>query len=274
MNFSAIGLAWRRAFVSQWHPKILLLSLLPTVLAVMLWILVIWLGYGSLSEFIQAQLLPYMQSSSASSWLTTALVFLIKHALVPLLAAWLLLPMMVLTALIFIGLLAMPTVVKHVSVDYPQLERKFGGTLLGSFWVNCRSALQFFVMWLLSLPLCLIPGVTLLLHPLLLGWLTYRVMAYDALADHASAEELQQIKQAHRPSLIAIGTLGGLFTSLPSVIVLNGGVLAFPVLAIVAIWVYVLVFIFIGLWFEYYCLDALEKLRSQKMPLQQENNLM
>ena len=56
MNFSAIGLAWRRAFVSQWHPKILLLSLLPTVLAVMLWILVIWLGYGSLSEFIQAQL--------------------------------------------------------------------------------------------------------------------------------------------------------------------------------------------------------------------------
>lgn len=272
MNFPAIGKAWRRAFVAQWHPKILLLSFIPTFLAMLLWIVVIWLGYSSLSELIQGQLQPYLQphlqpslqQNPAGNWLIIALVFLIKHALIPLLAAWLLLPMMVLTALIFIGLLAMPTVVKHVSADFPQLERKFGGSLLGSVWVNCRSALQFVLMWIVSLPLCLIPGVTMLLHPLLLGWLTYRVMSYDALADHASADELQQIMQAHRSSLIVIGALGGLLMSLPGLVLLNGGVLAFPILAIVAIWLYVLVFIFIGLWFEYYCLDALEKLRGTK----------
>ena len=37
----------------------------------------------------------------------------------------------------------------------------------------------------LTLPLWLIPPLALLLPPLILGWLTYRVMAHDVLAEHA-----------------------------------------------------------------------------------------
>jgi hypothetical protein len=44
-----------------------------------------------------------------------------------------------------------------------------------------------------------------------------------------------------------------------------GGAIAFiifPLIAGVAIWLYVLVFIFSGLWFQHYCLDALSKYRT------------
>jgi hypothetical protein len=36
----------------------------------------------------------------------------------------------------------------------------------------------------------------------------------------------------------------------------------FPVLAIVSAWLYVLIFLFTGLWFQYYCLQALADLRA------------
>jgi len=44
-----------------------------------------------------------------------------------------------------------------------------------------------------------------------------------------------------------------------------GGVMSvvfFPFLAGFAIWLYVLIFIFTGLWFQYYCLEALAALRG------------
>ena len=39
-------------------------------------------------------------------------------------------------------------------------------------------------------------------------------------------------------------------------------VVFFPFLAAFAIWLYVLIFIFTGLWFQYYCLEALSRLRG------------
>jgi hypothetical protein len=36
----------------------------------------------------------------------------------------------------------------------------------------------------------------------------------------------------------------------------------FPVLAGISIWLYVLVFVFGGLWFQYYCLEALARHRA------------
>ena len=55
--------------------------------------------------------------------------------------------------------------------------------------------------------------------------------------------------------------------ALPTLLWLGGAlsVILFPFLAAVAIWLYVLVFIFTGLWFQYYCLDALAKYRAAGM---------
>jgi hypothetical protein len=51
----------------------------------------------------------------------------------------------------------------------------------------------------ISLPLWLVPPLVLVLPPLIWGWLTYRVLAYDVLSEHASREERLEIVRRHRP---------------------------------------------------------------------------
>lgn len=67
----------------------------------------------------------------------------------------------------------------------------------------------FLVVWLLTLPLSLIPLFALFVQPLLWGWLTYRVMSYDVLANYADADERRAIVHAHRWPLMTIGVITG-----------------------------------------------------------------
>jgi fatty acid desaturase len=98
------------------------------------------------------------------------------------------------------------------------------------------------------------------------GWLTYRVMAYDALADYADVDERKSILRTHRWPLLLIGAMTGAMGAAPTLLWLGGplSVIFFPVLAAVAIWLYVLVFVFTGLWFQHYCMDALMRSRAQR----------
>ena len=89
-------------------------------------------------------------------------------------------------------------------------------------------------------------------------------MAYDALSEHADSQERRTILHRHRWPLLAIGTATGIAGTAPTLLWL-GGVLSwffFPLLAALSIWLYVLVFVFGGLWFEYYCLEALSRYRA------------
>jgi hypothetical protein len=122
----------------------------------------------------------------------------------------------------------------------------------------------FAVLWLLTLPLSIFPPLTFVIQPALWGWLTYRVMAYDALAEHASALECKEILRGHRWPLFVIGAITGAMGAAPTLLWLGGAlsVIFFPVLAAGAIWLYVLVFVFTGLWFQHYCLEALAGYRA------------
>jgi len=120
-----------------------------------------------------------------------------------------------------------------------------------------------------SIPLWLIPPLILILPPLIWGWLTYRVMSYDALVEHASSEERRQIFREHRVPLLGIGVLSGYLGAAPSLIWASGAmfVAMAPILVPVAIWIYTLVFAFSSLWFAHYTLAALEQLRKKNNAL-------
>jgi hypothetical protein len=128
------------------------------------------------------------------------------------------------------------------------------------------STLLAFMALLISIPLWLLPPLILLLPPLIWGWLTYRVMAFDALAEHASKEERKEIFRRHRGWLLGIGVLSGYLGAAPSVIWASGALLAaaFVILVPLAIWIYTLVFAFSSLWFAHYCLAALQSLRAEQ----------
>jgi hypothetical protein len=253
-----------RAILSQLHLRMLLLTILPFLASLLFWGLGLWLGLQPMIDWLHA----YFADNNLFRWTGTALTMVgagaMKTVLVPLLAMWLLLPLMILTALVFVGLGAMPAIAKHVSSrHYPDLERRRGGSLLGSVWTSLAAFAMFVLFWLLSLPLYVLPPLALLVQPVLWGWLTCRVMAYDALSEHASADERRLLMREHRWPLLAIGIATGALGAAPTLLWLGGAlsVIFFPLLAGVSIWLYVLVFVFSGLWFQHYCLGALARLR-------------
>ena len=254
-----------RALLSQMHPRMLLMTVLPFVLALALWGLALWQGLQPLIDQLHAWFSDYGLFRQSGEMLDSLGLSSLRTLLVPLIAMWLLLPFMIVTALLLVGVLAMPAIGNHVSRHYyPQLERRHGGSFAGSIWTSLSSFFVFLLAWLVTLPLNLIPLFALIVQPLLWGWLTCRVMAYDALSDFADQEELHAIRSSQRFPLLVIGVVTGSLGAAPGLLWLGGvmSVIFFPALAAVAIWLYLLIFVFSGLWFQHYCLDALVRRRS------------
>jgi hypothetical protein len=149
---------------------------------------------------------------------------------------------------------------------FPSLEQKKGASFLGSVARSLGVTLLALLALVVSMPLWLIPPLVLILPPLIWGWLTYRVMSFDALAEHASPEERATLLRTHRLPLLCIGVLCGYLGAAPSIVWASGLLFAaaFFVLVPIAIWIYTLVFAFSALWFAHYCLDALAQLRAQR----------
>lgn len=260
-----IFIAFGRALLSQLHYRMLMLTILPFLLSVAIWGLALWQGLQPLIDWLQRYFLENDGFRISGNLLTMLGLGALKTVLVPLIAMWLLLPLMILTALLCIGVIAMPIIARHVGKrHFPVLEARKGGSFWGSLWMSASSFAIFVLLWLITLPLSLVPPLALIILTILWGWLTYRVMAYDALADYADAGELRAILRIHRWPLLIIGAVSGAMGAAPTVLWLGGAlsVIFFPLLAAGSIWLYVLVFVFTGLWFQYYCLAALQKYRA------------
>lgn len=258
-------IAFGRALLSQLHFRMLMLTVMPFVLSILVWGVALWLGLQPMIDWLQAYFSANDGFRVAGNVLGSFGLDALKTVMVPLLALWLLLPLMILTALVFVGTLAMPAITSHVaSRDFPQLDRRRGGTFWGSLWISASSFMIFIVLWVITLPLYLVPPLAFIVQPLLWGWLTYRVMAYDALAEHATQQERREIMRLHRWPFLMIGAVAGAMGAAPTLLWLGGALafILFPLLAGVSIWLYVLVFVFCGLWFQHYCLDALARYRA------------
>ena len=175
-------------------------------------------------------------------------------------------PVMVLLSMLVVALFMMPALVALVaSRRFADLERKKGASLVASLAWSLGSTALALVALAVSLPLWLIPPLVLLLPPLIWGWLTYRVMAFDALSEHASAAERKELLQRHRMGLLLMGVVCGYLGAAPAVVWASGVLFAtaFFVLIPVGIWIYTMVFAFSALWFAHFCLAALQSLRVE-----------
>lgn len=267
MNLAAVLRAWGRAFASQFRFKIVLLSMIPLLISLAVWGGLMAWRLQALFDFIHAYFADHNGFANASAVLNSLGLLALKTVIVPLLAMWLLLPLVIITSLLFIGVFAMPSISKHIGLrDFPQLARLQGSSFFASLGFSLGSFFLFVFVWVLTLPLAFVPPVYVVVQPILWGWLTYRVMSYDALALFATKEERQLLVAQHRPSLLLIGVIAGWFSGLPSILWMGAMSVAyvafFPVFVSLAIWVYLLIFIFTGLWYQYYCLDALQKMRQ------------
>ncbi|HWI80332.1 MAG TPA: EI24 domain-containing protein [Ramlibacter sp.] len=258
---------WRAAAYCL-HPRVILLSLLP--LAVMV---VLALGLGYFYWHPALDWVARMLDSSAFlrgvwGWLQGVGAGDPKSVMAPLILLVAATPLVVLGSLLLVAAFMGPALSRLVAQRrFAPLERKHGGSLALSIAWSLGSTLLALLALVISLPLWLIPPLILVLPPLIWGWLTYRVMAFDALSEHASSEERREIFRRHRSWLLGIGMLTGYLGAAPSIVWASGVLFAaaFVILVPLAIWIYTLVFAFASLWFAHYCLAALEALRQESV---------
>ena len=240
-----IARALGRALVSQFHPRMLWLAIWPFLVALVFWGVLGFFFRGAAIDWLtrvasESALGSWVEAGFASFGVSGGLVVLASFVYIALVFA-----LMVLTALLIIATVAMPTVVEHVaSRDYPTLARKNGGTYLGSLGNALWISVVFLTGFILTIPLWLFAPLALLLPLLWWGWATARMFRYDALVIHASGEERATLFSRHGKAFFAIGTIVSLLNFVPPLFFLV------PILG--------------GLAFTHYGLRALERLRAER----------
>ena len=256
---------WRAAAYCM-RPRVMALSVLPLLLMVGL---ALGLGYFYWDGAVQGMRALLDGSPLLAgfwSWLQGWGLGDVTAVVAPLMVVLAVAPVLVVVSLLVVAVLMTPALVALVADRrFPTLERKKGGSLIASVAWSLGSTVLALVALVVSVPLWLVPPLVLILPPLIWGWLTYRVMVFDALAEHASRDERQEIFRRHRSSLLGMGILSGYLGAAPSMVWASGVVFAaaFFVLVPLAIWIYTLVFAFSSLWFSHYCLAALQRLRDE-----------
>ena len=256
---------WRAALYCL-HPRVIALSILPLVIMAGLSLTLGYFFWEDALTAVRSNLESLELVNTLVRWLEGLGLSKLRVVLAPVLLLMAAIPVMVVVSLLFVAMFMTPAMVALVAERrFKALERKKGGSWMASLTWSLGSTLLAVVALVLSVPLWFVPPLILVLPPLIWGWLTYRVMSYDALADHASSEERRQIFKTHRMQLLSIGVLSGYLGAAPSLIWASGAmfVAMAPILVPIAIWIYTLVFAFSSLWFAHYALAALQHLRHE-----------
>jgi hypothetical protein len=255
-----------RALAYCLHPKVVLLSLLPLFLMA-----VIVTGLGALYwDLAVSSVRNWMELSPVlgwgSTWLERMGLLNLKAVLAPLVIIVAVTPVVMIMSLLAVSLMMTPTLVTMVgSRRFPELALKRGGSIWQGLVWTLMSVILAMGALILTLPLWWIPPLAMVLPALIWGWLTYRVMTYDVLAEHASRQERVELMRRYRFPLLGMGILTGAMGAAPSLVWASGALFAaaFVILIPIAVWIYTLVFVFSALWYVHFLLAALNDMRSE-----------
>lgn len=254
-----------RAVVYCLHPRVIFLSLLPLGVLTLLGLALGYFFWGDTVNAVRLWLENSGLFGPLLDWFTRLGLQPLRTAAAPLVVIAIATPVLIVLVLLLVAVAMTPALVTYVSKRrFSTLERRGDGALWRSLLWSVSTSVVALVLLLISLPLWLVPPLIMILPPLIWGWLTYRVMSFDALADHANSQERRLIFKEHRSALLAIGILTGYLGAMPSLMWAMGAMAAvFAVILFpIALWLYTLVFAFSSLWFSHYCLAALAQHRE------------
>jgi uncharacterized protein involved in cysteine biosynthesis len=191
--------AFARATRDLGRGDILWQALWPPLAAFALWSGVAVWAWQPASAWIVANLPDWSWLAWFGGWLAHIALFLVFA------------PLVYGTTLLLLASFALPRMMAIVAArDYPQLSRHGTNALWGSVWNTLAAGTVFVLGWIATLPLLLIPGALLVLPLAWTAWLNQRTFRYDALAEHATAEERRRVVAEHGGEM----RLAGLATAL------------------------------------------------------------
>jgi len=201
------------AFVNLLHPRMLWLMIWPMLIAIAIWGSVLLFTGSQVVAMLSGWMQQWMQSGTFfmrwdfSDAITIAAKVLVFLAFIPL---------VYLSALLILSMFGMQAMVEHVAARrFPQLARRHGGSLAGSAWNGLVALAGMAALVLASLPFWLVPPLWPVIPVAVLGWVNQKVLRYDALAEHATAEEMRALFAANRGLLYLLGFVLALAAFVP-----------------------------------------------------------
>ncbi|HWK83860.1 MAG TPA: EI24 domain-containing protein [Caldimonas sp.] len=255
---------WRAAAYCL-HPKVIALSLAPLAVVGGVAALLGYFYWEPAVASVRASLDEWTLIGAVFAWLDSIGGASFHSVVAPLVIVALAIPAFVIASLVVVAWLMTPAIVRLVAARrFPQLERREGAGLWQSLAWSLGCTLAALLALVASIPLWFIPPLVLIVPPLIWGWLAYRVFAFDVLARHASREERRSLVVEHRWPLFGMGVVTGYLGAAPSLLWAASAlaIVFAPLLIIVSIWIYTLIFAFSALWFTHYLLAALQYRRA------------
>lgn len=213
MTLRGIGPSIVFALGNLFHPRILWMMLWPVLAAAVFWCAVVIVFWSEITLRFAGLL---------QGWISTATFFInwdpagFSEMAAKILTVIFMVPLIQFTALLVIGMVGMPAAVEHVARRrFPDLERKRGGSMAGSVWNGLASFFGMVLLFVVTLPLWIVPPLWPVIPVAILAWVNQRVLRYDALAEHASAQEMRTVFRERRTSLYALGILLAVLAFVP-----------------------------------------------------------
>jgi hypothetical protein len=203
-----IMLALSRTLSSLRQRKLWIYVLIPAVFSLLLTFgLAIW-GLGALVE----RLLTYPPMTLLVSWGLLWLAYVLAY-----LGGWMaIFAAAYLAASLLAAVIILPLMLKHLAAsDYADVAPMGADSFAAATANSIFASILFIAGWLITLPLWLLPGLSLILPMLLMAWLNRRTFAYDALAMHATADEWRALEQSHKTPLFMLGLSMALLAHIP-----------------------------------------------------------
>jgi Etoposide-induced protein 2.4 (EI24) len=253
-----------RALGNGLHPRVIWLSLTPLLLSALLLGGLAWWGWADGVQALALGMQQWGWLAVPMGWLADLGFAQAPSALAAFALLMLTAPLVVVASLLLVASFMGPTVARWVASRRFATLATHDTPWWASLWWSVRSTALALCVMLISLPLWLIPPLGLILPALIWGWLTYRVMAFDVLSEHATPDERQQLLKMHRAQLLLMGVITGYVGAAPTALWALGvlSVLLAPVMVLASVWLYTVVFVLSCLWFAHYLLAALQHLRQ------------
>ena len=262
--------AFWRALAYCLHPRILILSLLPLLISAGLAFGLAWLYWEPAVQGVRGLLEQWSFLQPVLQWLDGVTGGSFHTVIGPLIVISLTVPVLLIVSLVLVSAFMGGAIATLVAKRrFPTMEARRGSGLMRSLWWSLSSMVLALLMLIVTLPLWLIPPLPLVLPPFIWGWLTYRVMTYDALNLHADPIERRELMKRHRGALFVMGLVTGYLGAAPSLVWVAFGAFAVPMMPLVLpafVWLYTMMFAFAALWFTHFGLTALDRLRRSLVP--------
>ena len=205
-----VMLALARTFGSLRTGKVWLYVLTPALLSLLLAIgLAIWaLGWAV------EQMMAFPPMTLLVSWGLVWLAHILAY-----LGGWMaIFALAYLMASLLAAIVIMPLMLRHLSQgEYRDVAAMGKDSFVAAAVNSIGASLIFIVAWVVTIPLWLIPGFSLLVPLLLMGWLNRRTFAYDALSMHATDGEWANLRAVQKTPLFMLGLTMALLAHIPLV---------------------------------------------------------